>query len=77
MQQIESIWYQGLNRYQQKLSSRDLLAIEMKVTKIIMSKPFYLYLSGIEKIQIVIYNIWYDYLKLKKREKVNYFMWIN
>ena len=41
----------------------------MRKTKILMNKPVYLGLSILKLSKIVIYEFWYDYVKLKYGEK--------
>ena len=48
-----------------KCFSENLLAIEMKKTKVKMNKPIYLGLSILEISKILIYEFWYDYMKPK------------
>ena len=48
----------------------NLLAIEMKRTRILMNKPIYLGLSILEISKITMYEFWYDYVKPKCGEKV-------
>ena len=50
-----------------KFFSKNLLAIEMKKTKVLMNKTLYLGLSILELRKILMY----DYLKSKYDEKVN------
>ena len=50
--------------------SENLLAIEMRKTQIIVSKPVYLGLSILELSDTVIYEFWNDYVKPKYGEKV-------
>ena len=50
-----------------KFFSENLLAIEMKKTKVLMNKPLYLGLSILELSKVLMY----DYLKSKYDEKVN------
>ena len=47
------------------LISEDLSIIEMKKTKVKMSKPIYLGLSILESSKILMYEFWYDYMKPK------------
>ena len=47
------------------LISEDLSIIEMKKTKVKMSKPIYLGLSILEISETLIYEFWYDYMKPK------------
>ena len=46
-----------------------MLAIEMKKTEILMNKPVYLGLSILALSKILMYEFWYDYVKLKYGEK--------
>ena len=48
-----------------------ILAIEIRKTKILVNKPVYLGLSILELQKILIYEFWYDYVKLKYHEKTN------
>ena len=43
--------------------TKNLLAIEMKKTEIIINKPVYLGLSKLELSKILTYEFWYDYVK--------------
>ena len=52
------------------LISEDLSIIEMKKTKVKMNKPIYLGLSILEISKILIYVIWYDYMKPKYNDNV-------
>ena len=47
------------------LTLEDLSIIEMKKTKVKMSKPIYLGLSILEISKILMYEFWYDYMKPK------------
>ena len=53
-----------------KLISEYLSIIEMKKTKIKMSKPIYLGLSILEISKTLMYEFWYDYMKPKYGNKV-------
>ena len=46
-----------------KLISEDLSIIEMNKTKVKMNKPIYLGLSILEISKILMYELWYDYMK--------------
>ena len=47
----------------------------MKRTRMFMNKPVYLGLSILEISTIVMFEFWYDYMKVKYREKVKlYYM---
>ena len=52
------------------LISEDLSIIEMKKTKIKMSKPIYLGLLILEISIILMYEFWYDYMKPKYNDNV-------
>ena len=52
------------------LISEDLSIIEMKKTKVKTNKPIYLGLSILEISKILMYEFWYDYLKLKYNDNV-------
>ena len=51
--------------------SKDLSIIELKKTKVKMSKPIYLGLSILEISEILMYEFWYDYIKPKYNDNVN------
>ena len=53
------------NYHTTKWFSKDLLAIEMKETKVKMDKPVYLGLSILEISVTLMYEFWYDYIKPK------------
>ena len=53
------------NHHTINLISEDLSIIEMKKTKLKMSKPIYLGLSILEISKILMYKFWYDYMKPK------------
>ena len=48
-----------------KFFTKNLLAIEMKKTEILMNKSVCLQLSILELSKILIYKFWYDYVKQK------------
>ena len=58
------------NYHTTKWFSENLLAIEMKKTKVKMNKPIYLGLSILEISKILMYEFWYDYMKPKYRDNV-------
>ena len=60
---------------QQAFLSDTLLAVEMKRTQIHINKPAYSGLSILEMTKLIIYRIWYNYVKPKYGKK-NYFTWI-
>ena len=54
------------NYHTTKFFTEQILAIEMKKkTEIFMNKPGYLELSILKLGKILMYEFWYDYLKLK------------
>ena len=53
------------NYHTTKFFTENLLAIEMNITEILMNKPVYLGLSILELSKILMYEFWYDYIKLK------------
>ena len=53
------------NYYATKWFSENLLAIEMKKTRVKMNKPIYLGLSILEISKTLMYEFWYDYIKPK------------
>ena len=50
--------------------SEDLSIIEMKRTKVKMNKPIYLGLPILEISKLLMYEFWYDYMKLKYGDNV-------
>ena len=50
--------------------SENVLAIQMKKTKVKMSKPVYLGLSILEACKTLMYEFWYDYMKPKYGDNV-------
>ena len=57
------------NLHTTKFSTEKLSAKEMKKTEILMKKPVYLVLSMLELGKMLMYEIWYDYIKPKYGEK--------
>ena len=53
-----------------KWFSKNLVAIEMKKTKVKMNNPIYLGLSILEISKILMYEFWYDYMKPKYGDNV-------
>ena len=53
------------NYHATKHFSENLMAIEMKKTKVKMNEPVYLGLSILDISKTLIYKIWYDYFKPK------------
>ena len=54
-----------LNYHTTKHFSENLLAIEMKKTKVKMNKPVYLGMSILDISKTLMYEFWYDYIKPK------------
>ena len=59
-----------LNYHTTKWFSENLLAIEIKKTKVKMNKPIYLGLSILEISKILMYEFWYDYMKPQYSDNV-------
>ena len=62
-----------------KQFSENLLAIEMKKTKVKMNKPVYLGMSILDISKTLMYEFWYDYiitLNQSMRTEQNYVTWI-
>ena len=53
------------NYHTTKQFSENLLAIEMKKTKVKMNKPVYLGMSILDISKMLMYKFWYDYIKPK------------
>ena len=58
------------NYHATKKFSKNLLAIEMKKTQILMNKPIYLVLSILKMSKTVMYEFCYDYVKTKISRKI-------
>ena len=58
------------NYHTTKWFSENLLATEMKKTKVKMNKPVYLGLSILEISKTLMYEFWYDYIKPKYGDNV-------
>ena len=58
-----------LNYHTAKYHSENLLAIEMKKTKVKMNKPVYLGMSIWDISKMLMYEFWYDYIKPKYQDK--------
>ena len=52
-----------------KYFSENLLAIEIKKTKVKMNKPVYLSMSILDISKTLMYEFWYDYVKPKYQHK--------
>ena len=55
--------------YIPKHFSENLMAIEMKKTKVKMNKPVYLGMSILDSRKTLMYEFWYDYIKPKYQDK--------
>ena len=62
-------WAWEPNYHTTKYFSKNLVAIEMKKTKIKMNKPMYVDMSTLNIIKTLMYEFWYDYIKPKYRDK--------
>ena len=58
------------NHHTMNYISEDLSIIEMNKTKVKMNKPIYLGLSILDISKILMYELWYDYMKLIYKNKV-------
>ena len=58
------------NYHSMKLMSESLSIIEMKKVKVKMNKPIYLGLSILEISKIIMYELWYNYVKKKYGDMV-------
>ena len=57
------------NYHTPKYFSENLMAIEMKKTKVKMNKPIYLGMSILDISKTLMYEFWYDYIKPKYQDK--------
>ena len=57
------------NYHTMKHSSEKLLAIKMKKTKVIMTKPVYLVMSILDISKTLMYEVWYNYINPKYGDK--------
>ena len=57
------------NYHTTKYFSENLLAIEMKKRKVKMNKPVYLGMTIFDISKTLMYELWYDYIKPKYRDK--------
>ena len=58
------------NYHTKNYISEDLSIIEMNKTKVKMNKPMYLGFSILDINKVLMYEFWYDYMKLKCKNKV-------
>ena len=61
------------NDHTTKFLREQLLAIEMKKAEILINKPAYLGLSILELSEILVFEVWYDYLRSEYGEKVKFY----
>ena len=57
------------NYHSQKISSDHLMAIEMKKTKVKMTKPLYLGMTILDISKILMYEFWYNYIRPRYGDK--------
>ena len=57
------------NYHTTKYFSENLMATEMKKTKVKMNKPIYLGMSILDISKTLMYEFWYDYIKPKYQDK--------
>ena len=57
------------NYHTQKYFSENMIAIEMKKTKVKTNKPIYLGMSILDISKTLMYEFWYDYIKPKYQDK--------
>ena len=57
------------NYHTAKYFSENLIATEMKKTKVKMNKPIYLGMSTLDISKTLMYKFWYVYIKAKYQEK--------
>ena len=60
------------NYHTKKFLTKNLLAIEMRKTQILMNIPVYLGLSILDLSKTVMYEFWYDYVKPKYGENAKH-----
>ena len=58
------------NYHSTKYISKDLLVIEMRKTEVRINKPIYLGQAILDLSETLMYEFWYDYIKLKFGDKV-------
>ena len=61
------------NYHTTKYFSENLLAIEMKKTKAKMNKPVYLGMSILDISKNLMYEFWYDYIKVERQSKTIFY----
>ena len=65
-----SIFASELNYHSTKYISGNLLIMEMKKTEVKMNKPIYIGQAILDISKTLMYDFWYDYIKVKYRDKV-------
>ena len=60
------------NYHTMNYTSKDLSIIEMNKTKVKLNKPMFLGLSILDISKALMYEFWYDYMKLKYKNKVKF-----
>ena len=60
------------NYHTTKYFSENLMAIEMKKTKVKMNKPIYLGMSILDISKTLMYEFWYDYIKPKYQDRAKH-----
>ena len=60
------------NCHSHKILSEHLMAIEMKKTKLKMTKPRYLGMSILDTSKTLMYKFWYDYINQSMETEQNY-----
>ena len=61
------------NYHTTKFFTKNVLAIEMRKTQIVMNKPVYLGLSILDQNKTVMYKFWRDYVKPKYGENAKHY----
>ena len=59
------------NYHTTKYFSENIIAIEMKKTKVKVNNPIYLSMSKVDISKILMYDFWYDYIKPEYQDKAN------
>ena len=64
------------NYHTPKYFSENIMAMEMKKTKVKMNKPIYLGMSILDISKTLMYQFLYDYIKPKYQDRASYIKWI-
>ena len=59
------------NYHTTKYFSENLIAIEMKITRVKMNKPIYHGISILDISETLMWEFWYDYIKPKYQDRAN------